>query len=385
MLGTADWNQPIATNQHYMTGELSKSFDILFIESLGLRRPELSIRDFRRAWTRLTGNTNNPAPSQRDIPSNVQVVAPLVVPLHSDPLFHINRKLLLRKEVLEWTRCDTQRVFWTYSPVTYGLEELADVAVYHCVDLLGKFPGIDNELVDRHERRLAAAGVQAAASSEVVLEHLVQQGFRDPIYWPNVADAETIIGATSALQPSRSPSAVFAGNLTSKKIDFQLLRDLMAAGVDLHLAGPVAQGGGDADALLQELVSMGAEYHGMLNLQSLSELMAGSTVGLIPYELNSYTRGVSPLKVYEYLAAGLRVVSTPVPSVIPRDGHVDVAQSRAHFVEAVRDGLALTTDDIRSERVRLARENSWSGRGNEARELVSTLLANGAATSDARG
>ena len=375
VLGTADWNQPIATNQHYMTRELAKLASTTFVESLGLRRPEFSPRDIRRAVERLTQKEKGHTLEKRQIPANVRIASPVVVPIHHRPFLGINRRLLIKQEILEWARSESKKVFWTYSPVTYGLEEFADVAVYHCVDLLGEFPGIDREMVHRNERRLADAGVQAAASSHVVLKHLVQQGFRDPIYWPNVADAETIIRNSSAHEAPRSPSAVFAGNFTSKKVDFQLLRDLLMAGVKVDLAGPVAQGGGDAEELLQELVAMGAEYHGMLTLASLSELMAGSSVGLIPYELNSYTKGVSPLKVYEYLAAGLLVVSTPVPSVTHIPRHVVVAGSRENFVQAVLSGLTPAERDIRNERAQLARRHSWSGRGDEARGLVADMLA----------
>ncbi|MET3175521.1 UNVERIFIED_ORG: teichuronic acid biosynthesis glycosyltransferase TuaH [Arthrobacter sp. UYCu721] len=372
ILGTADWNQPIATNQHYMTRELAKSFNTTFVESLGLRRPEFSIRDLRRIWERL--RKDSASTSIRLVPENVEVVAPLVVPIHDDFLSGINRRLLKRGKVRSWATGDSPRVFWTYSPVTYGLEQYADVKVYHCVDLLGEFPGIDRELVSKHERRLAAAGVQAIASSEVVRSHLIDQGFANPIYWPNVADAEKIILAANEVSVPRKPSAIFAGNLTSKKVDFQLLQELLDAGVQVHLAGPIAQGGGDAEDLLKDLVSNGAKYHGMLPLESLAKIMAACTVGLIPYELNAYTRGVSPLKVYEYLAAGLCVVSSPVPSVEPHHGHVKVEATRIDFVKTVLSTLNTPDSSVLNERARLAELHSWSGRGSEARNLLSGLL-----------
>ena len=43
ILGTAEWNAPIATNQHYVTRELARAFDILFAEGVGTRRPSLSL------------------------------------------------------------------------------------------------------------------------------------------------------------------------------------------------------------------------------------------------------------------------------------------------------------------------------------------------------
>ena len=62
----------------------------------------------------------------------------------------------------------------------------------------------------------------------------------------------------------------------------------------------------------------------------LAHLYRQCTVGLIPYVVNDYTQGVSPLKTYEYLAAGLCVVSTGVPSVSPVAG--DVVVSERHML-----------------------------------------------------
>ncbi|WP_427129494.1 glycosyltransferase [Pseudarthrobacter sp. S9] len=357
-----------------MTRELAKAYDATFVESLGLRRPELRMNDFRRILKRVSSNQSTPATQRRPLPPSTRVVSPVVIPMHSRPFQGVNRKLLLRGGIKEWAQSDSARVFWTYSPVTYGLEEFADVAIYHCVDLLGEFPGIDRNLVDHNERRLAEAGVLAAASSEVVLEHLRNQGFRDPVFWPNVADAETIIESSVTSTAQRAPSAVFAGNFTTKKVNFLLLRELLEAGVNLDLAGPVSQGGGDSQEYLEELVSLGAKYHGMLPLESLAQLMASNSVGLIPYELNAYTRGVSPLKVYEYLAAGLRVVSTPIPSVEAIEGHVSVAASNQGFVLAVVSGIGPGDGNSLQERALLAKQHSWAGRGEEARELLSSML-----------
>jgi teichuronic acid biosynthesis glycosyltransferase TuaH len=45
VLGTAEWNSPIATNQHYVVRELARAHDVRFVESMGLRRPRLDGRD----------------------------------------------------------------------------------------------------------------------------------------------------------------------------------------------------------------------------------------------------------------------------------------------------------------------------------------------------
>lgn len=365
VLGTADWNQPIATNQHYMVRELAREYTTTFVESLGLRRPEFNSRDLKRMLKRLTGA--RASATERLIPTNVSIISPKIVPLHNFPWKILNGRILGTYFGI-WSRSDWP-IFWTYSPVTYGFEATARTSVYHCVDLYAEFPGIDGELIDREERRLAGTDIIAAGSSQVVVEHLKKQGFKDVLYWPNVADTEIIRQSLPESSSDRA-GALFAGNLSEKKVDFGLLGSLLDAGIDLHLAGPVAEGGGESQGLLDDLISRGARYHGVVSLPDLSKLMARCKVGLIPYLVTPYTLGVSPLKTYEYLAAGLAVVSTPIPGVKPAPPDIFIESEASAFTRRVGIEAAKPIETHISRRNDLADKHSWIGRGEAARALL---------------
>ncbi len=47
----------------------------------------------------------------------------------------------------------------------------------------------------------------------------------------------------------------------------------------------------------------------------LPAVLRGADAALIPYALNELTASIFPMKVYEYLAAGLPVVATPLPAL----------------------------------------------------------------------
>ena len=99
--------------------------------------------------------------------------------------------------------------------------------------------------------------------------------------------------------------------------------------------------------------------------------MSKCRVGLIPYQINSYTEGVSPLKTYEYMAAGLSVVSTELPGVEKVNRHVFVTNSPAEFVATTREELLNDNQKLLDDRLALAEEHSWIQRGQECRSLVS--------------
>jgi teichuronic acid biosynthesis glycosyltransferase TuaH len=376
VLGTADWDQPIATNQHYVVRELAQDFDLIYTESLGLRSPELKLRDIRRIARRLgVWRGTRPSVPHRTIPSSVDIRSPRVLPRHVGLAARINRPQL-HSIVSDWIKQDGPRILWTYTPVTYGLEEIATDVVYHCVDLLGQIEGIPEDLIDTCERHLSHHATVALGTSEVVVKHLHDMGFGDVHLWSNVADTDLIEIARPATNNERSTrSAVFAGNLSTKKVDFALLTAVVESGVNLHLAGPIAEGGGSAKAEVDALIRSGATYHGLLDPTTLARLYWRCEVGLIPYVLNDYTRGVSPLKTFEYLAAGLSVVSTPVPAVSPIAGHVEVTSSLPAFVAAVQRAFS-TTSSARATRVEVAKGHSWSTRGQTARGLVRTMMEN---------
>ncbi|MBO9553127.1 glycosyltransferase [Cellulomonas sp.] len=374
VLGTADWDQPIATNQHFAARELAREFRVTFVESLGLRRPQLSARDLQRVRRRLTRGRTAPGGARRDRPPGLDVVSPVILPYHRGPSRAVNRRVLHRS-VAPWVRHPGPRVLWTYSPETYGLESVASGALYHCVDLLAEVAGISATVVERGERRLVGCGARAAATSDVVHDHLRRAGFADVLRWPNVADVAVFRDGSRTLGERHPGRAVFAGNLTASKVDFALLERLAGSGTDVHLAGPVAQGGGSAGAELRRTLDAGATYHGMLEPEQLADLYRSASVGLIPYLSNPYTRGVDPLKTYEYLAAGLAVVSTPLPSVREVDGDVVVRPADDGYVDAVARYGSEPDAAVRARRLALAEEHSWERRGTELRAVARELVA----------
>ncbi|MFB7884617.1 glycosyltransferase [Microbacterium sp. NPDC056057] len=380
VLGTADWNQPIATNQHYMVRELCRDgfAEVTFVESIALRRPEMSARDLRRIGRRLRvlmrGRDQAPASSPgRPIPEGLTVRTPIVVPVHTGPLSRPNR-LSLQRLVSDWLQYPGPKALWTYTPITYGLEAHADVTIYHCVDLLGTVRGISSRAVSQGERALAAHGAISIASSDVVADHLRAVGL-SPILWENVADT-AIFAAAGPLDQQRMPGRVFfAGNLSPSKVDYSLLEQLADAGLEVRVAGPRAEGGGNDSKAFASLADHGVTYLGMLSLPEVARELASSTVGLIPYVINDYTRGVSPLKTYEYLASGVAVVATDLPGVTADEINVWRVRSAEGFVKTVIEQSGVPSRKLVEDRIRASDSHSWIGRGHQARSLMSDTFA----------
>ncbi len=229
VLGTADWNAPVATNQHHVTRALAADWPVVFAEGTGTR--SLRPSDARRVVRRLR---SAPALEGRPVPQGVEVVTPRVVPHHAPSTRRVN-SALLHRQLRRWVEHPGPRLLWTYTPFTYGLERRADRTVYHLVDLLHENPGVHRGRLLAAERRLEAD--VAIGTSPAIEDHLRSQGFADSRCLLNVCDVALFSAAAQDPDVSRGTSVVFAGTLAPHKLDGELL---------LELAGPWAVGSGSS-------------------------------------------------------------------------------------------------------------------------------------------
>lgn len=360
-----------------MACELARDFKVSFVESLGLRRPQLTIRDIKRIRSRLISQDSSKIEKStpRKRPANLSIISPRVIPIHSGFAARFNR-LVLTSATRDWqANPRSKRVLWTYSPLTYGLESQAKT-VYHCVDLLASYPGINPKVIEEGEKNLARIGAVGIASSTEVFAHLQGTGFQRVISWPNVAEVDLFLNAGH--HPRNPNLVVFGGNISPHKIDCLLIEELIRSlpEVEVVLAGPIAEGGGRSWPAINRLAGLGVQFVGNLSIRDLAQLFNKAAVGIIPYQINDYTRGVNPLKIYEYMAAGLPIVASRLPSLADDDEDVILTDSPHAFVSAVSAALGSLDQSNIDRRRNRARFHSWTHRGIEARHLVAQLLAN---------
>ena len=109
--------------------------------------------------------------------------------------------------------------------------------------------------------------------------------------------------------------------------------------------------------------------------EQLPPLLANFSAGMIPFVCNAHTKTIYPLKINEYLAAGLPVVATPFSNLTDFAGIVTLADTPGAFTHALR--LALTDNaPARIEaRIDMARANSWANRATAFEAVFETIFA----------
>lgn len=368
VLSTADWAAEVWTNKQYIAAGLSDDFDVLYVESLGLRAPRLTLNDARRILQRLrpsrTKNDGNPA---RRPPARMSISSPRLIPFHGSSLVRWANSRLMNR-LARRLKLNANDLLWTFSPLTYNWNDYVGATVYHSVDMLHEIPGIPRRALLTAEESLVKDVDQVIASSSGVQRHLSSQGARDVLVWENVADTKLF----SQPHGERLPRAIFVGHITPSKIDFACLQSILDAGVELALAGPITLDGTSLSPAQRAVLGQ-AEYLGLLNPVELAQAVGRSQVGLIPYTLDDHTAGIFPMKLYEYLAAGVPVISTALPSLDPKILGLILAPANEFGPLAQREILQFS-DGAALARSRDAREHSWESRVAAARQLCRRLV-----------
>jgi glycosyltransferase involved in cell wall biosynthesis len=376
-VGFADWDTDLWTNQHHLMSRLAHENRVLFVESLGLRRPQLAGRDLARMWRRLRRGLGPP----RSV-DGLHVLSPLVLPLHHSRIVRaLNRRLLAMLVGRTARRLGLRRpILWAYVPQAETLLDTLDpsLVVYHCVDDIAAHERIDTASFRAAEERFAARADLVLASAPALAERL-RRISHNVLDAPNVADTELF---SSALQPGPldpamaalpRPRIVFTGAIVSTKLDLGMLAALarLRPSWSFALVGPVGPGDPRTD-VSQLAATPNIHLLGARAYDELPNVLRAADAGLIPYARNELTESIFPMKVYEYLAAGLPVVATPLPALA---GLADVvtAPDAPGLAELLEQALGGDSRQLRAERSRRAASHSWEQRLEEIAAAIAGL------------
>jgi glycosyltransferase involved in cell wall biosynthesis len=376
-VGFADWDSELWTNQHHLMSRLARENRVLFIESLGLRRPQLAGRDVRRILRRLRRGLM-PARAV----DGLHVLSPLVLPFHGNRIVRaINARLLpiLVKRAAGQLRLE-HPILWAYVPQAELLAEVLEpsLVIYHCVDDISAHARIDTGSFRAAEERFAGRADLVLASAPALAERMRELS-RNVMFAPNVADTELFATALlpGDLDPAMAalprPRITFTGAIVTTKLDISLIVELAQTRPDwsFALVGPIGPGDPLTDVSALEAQPNVHLLDGRA-YRELPAVLRAADVGLIPYARNELTDSIFPMKVYEYLAAGLPVVASELPALAGVEG-VERAADAGEMASLIGTALENDSPALRAERSAAAATHSWDGRLKEIAAAVEAL------------
>ncbi|MGH7662224.1 MAG: glycosyltransferase [Vulcanimicrobiaceae bacterium] len=242
---------------------------------------------------------------------------------------------------------------WLYQPLMLPLAHAFPGAlVYDCMDDLASFAFAPLQLREFEQHVLRRSKIVFCGGRTLFKK---RSHFGDKVKLvPSGVEFERFVAARK-LKPHAAVTVVpqprwgYTG-VIDERLDYALL-DALASSPQkpqIFMIGPIAK-------IDPGLLPRKANVHftGKQAYAALPSILAGLDVALMPFAQNDSTRAISPTKTLEYLAAGLPVVTTPVPDVVADYGEVVTVAEGDAFVRACETARA------NEDSADVARAHSW--------------------------
>jgi glycosyltransferase involved in cell wall biosynthesis len=380
-LSNAAWSYGLPTNRQQLPIRLADHAQVLYASPFSLSQAilgHLHLGDFQPNLRQIKPNLHS-----FDYPRLLPMVRGQVW-----PFILIDRWLqirLLRKYIGQLGF--NKFILWFYFPPNFAYlqSNLNPVLTcYHCTDDHAGYAeslGLPSRKIRKTEKQLVSTVDVVFTTSRPLYQQKSIINCHTYLM-PNVADvehfypvAEGTVSIASDLQDIQHPVVGFIGAVDRYKVNFELVNNVARKlpKWNFVFVGPIGSGDGTSIADLPQRSNL--YFLEARPYASLPRYLAGFDVCIIPYNLNSYTSGVFPLKFWEYLASGKPIVTTPLPALQEHYEHVEVGSDTESFVLALRHALATSEDEaLKQHRVELAAHQSWERRAEEMLEVLNSHL-----------
>jgi O-antigen biosynthesis protein len=264
----------------------------------------------------------------------------------------------------------------TLSAILFWERIPARVKVYDCYDENAHFFPVGSE----EHRRAVRAEARVVRRADLVfvsaqtLQERMNRAHSRVVMIPNGVDVTHFVGTEGGAGPDelagvKGPILGFIGAV-ERWLDLALVARVADALPEytIVMIGPVECDVSDLTKRPNVILT------GRRTYDQLPAYVRRFDVCMIPFLDNELTRGVDPVKFYEYSAAGKPIVSTPLPSMRARSDIVYLATNSAEFARQVRRARDEDNSLRRAQRIQLARANSWQARADTVRNAIRAVL-----------
>jgi hypothetical protein len=348
------------TSKHHVMNELARTNDVLWVNWHGSRRPTLARHDLSSIVEKFKQFHNGLERARQ----RLWVLTPMVVPLPASRLARrLNQHLLVKQIRAALAKMPRRRrQLWLFCP---DVEFLAgafgeEALIYYCVDEFSEFTGYDKETVGRQDQRLCEVADLVLATSQPLFD--ARQGYN-----PNTMLMRHGVEHghfARALEPDLPVAAELESIPRPRVGFFGLVNDW----IDLELVAAVARRRPEwsfiflgrlevPTAPFAELRNM--HFLGRKPYRDLPGYCRGFDAATIPMKINRLTHNVNPIKLREYLAAGLPVVTTPLPEAQLNNEGVFSAASPDEFERSLEIALTRNGHEHRRRHSESVRHEGW--------------------------
>ncbi|MBV1880910.1 MAG: glycosyltransferase [Pseudomonadales bacterium] len=366
-----DWGWK--TSKYQLSTRLSKENKLLFVSSIGFRAPRASAEDVGRIFKKIGKFFNG----LEKVSENLYVLTPLVVPFSWLPFKNLFNRIFLRLQVNRamWKMGMQTPYVFVFSQNWY--EHIKSLSrkklIYYCVDEQGGFSGLDGQSFNDLDKKMNSAADIIMCSARSLYEKNVVSN-KNTFYMPHGVNydlfASTMnddVKVANDISVIKKPVFLFFGHISYDWVDADLVKYLAKQKPEWSW---VYVGRYSMDE--QEFCGFNNIYLlGEKDFEDLPSYCKGADVAIIPFVYSDLTNNCNPLKLPEYLAAGLPVVSTNIPEVkLSYSEGVYIGSSNDGFLAECEKAL-IEVDKARAMRLSDSMaQHSWDQRVQDIFQIM---------------
>jgi glycosyltransferase involved in cell wall biosynthesis len=268
-----------------------------------------------------------------------------------------------------------QPILWSYLPLFGQLftNLPARRRIFDAVDDWTQHPWM-KQWQKRLENNYQVIGEQADIIFTVANELRERFNHQPKVHWiPNGVDFEHWQGGASLptdLENIPAPIIGYVGVIQSR-IDIELVKNLAEQN---PLKSFVFIGNVYPEFNQDQLAHCGNVYFlGQKTYRELPAYVNHFHACIIPHKVDQFTRSMNPLKLYEYLACGLPVISTPVSGLSLFGDLVRVAGDAEAFGREIDRALSEDSEAHRLARKSIVRNHTWEQRVDQMMSIIESV------------
>lgn len=368
-----EWDSGLKTSQYHISIRLATNNKVLYVNSIGLRKPTASKEDFLRIIDKLKRYFKG---LQR-INENLYVFTPIVVPFHGIAWVNALNKFLLTVFIRYYQRKLKLKdpYIITFLPNTVNiLGRFAEKKViYYCADHVSSFKGVDTKKIQEMEQKLFKKADFVFVTSNRLYEQKKNNN-KKTYYMPHGVDTDLFKKALDQktkvpadISDIRKPIIGFFGHISNDWINFEILIFM----AKLHPEWSILLIGKIAADIPNLSIYKNIVFLGSRDYFSLPNYSKAFDVAIIPFVDSTLTRNSNPLKLKEYLAAGRPVVSTPIPELMQYSNIIKIVTGNEAFSAAVEEYLLNDSETSKFHRSNLMESETWECRFKSFVQIIS--------------
>ena len=382
IFSSINWTEHYQLHHQLTQSLLKEGCDVLFVENTGVRSPQ--IKDFGRIVDRVKARLRS-IHGFKDVDTGVTVFTPVFIPYPYNKLSILLNTLLISKSIKRWIKAAKfyEPICISFLP-TPAVQEIIksldpSLKIYYCADDMSRSL-VNPGKLKKYENQFFKDVDLVFTTSHKMYKKALQ--FSDSVYnVPAGIDSSKFPPKNALTIPSdigeiARPIIGYIGAISDvfdKELIIKLANSLPS--VNIVLVGPKYT---NITTLrnIKNILLLGERPHDLM-----PNYINSFDIVLIPYIVNEATDSVYSCKLNEYLSLGKIVLSTNLQEIKifnEQNNHlINIGINAEDFIQKAKklvETLTEDTEENRTMRIKIAKENTWDERFSKIDATISSSL-----------